>query len=241
MPNAIPKPPRSIVLLVGCIGLLAVGGAYDALIADTQLVDLQAELAQGFTLPALFSGLLLFGVAWFSFRLARGRGDDGVPRWVWGIFVLAFIEAGLDEMVGIHEALGNATGVDWMALYLPLFAIAGVLWLIVLRKLWGRPELLLWVGGAAAWVFAQMLEVYAYGGRPDDNPRPGAGATGAVEEILEMTGSLLLLWTVLALCRRSGEARPPQAEGESPTTVALDDAGRFAQSRARRRRERSHA
>src|SRR3954468_3131568 len=162
-----PKPPRLIVLLALCIGVLGVLGAYDALVADTHAIDLQAELEGGFTLPAPFSGLLLFGVAGYAFLLAGGHGAEVAPRWVWAVFGVLFIEAGLDEMVSIHEKLGNATGIDWMALYMPLFLVAGVLWVKVLRGLAGRPEQRLWLAGAASWVMAQMLEVYAYGGVPD--------------------------------------------------------------------------
>jgi hypothetical protein len=61
---------------------------------------------------------------------------------------------------------------------------------------------------------AQMLEVYAYGG--SDEGRPGAGVTGAVEELLEMTGSLFLLWTVLSLYRRLN-----QAQASAPARVKV--------------------
>jgi hypothetical protein len=194
-----PEPPRAVRVLAGCIVVMGILGGYDALVADTHALDLQAELAQGFTLPAPFSGALLVGVAAFCVLLSAGPATGVVPRWVWGVFTVLFIEAAADEAASIHETLGNAAGIDWMVLYTPLFIIAGVLWLKVLRGLEGRPERVVWLSAAAAWVFAQMLEVYAYGGT--EEARPGTGPLSAVEELMEMTGSLLLLWTVLALYR----------------------------------------
>ena len=223
-----PKPPRLILLLAAGIGLLAVLGAYDAIVADTHAIDLQAELAQGFTLPPLFSGALLIGVSAFCVMLAIRGDSDVAPRWVWGLFSLLFLEAAADEGASIHEGLGTAAGIDWMVLYTPLFLIAGVLWLKVLRGLHARPERMIWLGAAAAWVFSQLLEVYAYGGVDDDAGRPGAGPLGALEELAEMAGSLLLLWTVLSLYRRLDDTRtaaePAAANGAAWRSA---ESGRF--------------
>jgi hypothetical protein len=214
MPSSLtrwPTPPRPIVLLMGGIVLFAILGAYDALIEDTHSIDLQAELAQGFTLPPLFSGLLLLGVSAYCVLLAMRADTDVAPRWVWGLFSLLFLEAALDEAASIHEGLGDAAGIDWMVLYVPLFLVAGVLWIKVLRGLEGRPERIVWLAAAAAWVVSQMLEAYAYGGVDDGSGRPGTGLFGAIEELLEMTGSLLLLWTVYSLYMRI-HVKPPPAK-----------------------------
>ena len=128
-----------IAFLIGCIGLLALGGAYDALIADTHLVDLQAELEDGFYAARAVLGRPAARCRRFSVLLASGRGDAVAPRWIWGVFTVLFLEAATDETVAIHERLGNAAGIDWLVLYTPLFAVAGVLWLKVLRALEGRP------------------------------------------------------------------------------------------------------
>jgi hypothetical protein len=211
MPREWPKAPTAIAVLAACIVVLGTLGAYDALVADTHAIDLQGELDQGFTLPAPFSGALLLGVAAFCLLLAAGPDTGVAPRWAWGAFSLLFVEAGIDEAASIHESLGDAAGIDWMVLYTPLIAVAGVLWFIVLRGLRDRPERVLWLGAAGAWVFSQMLEAYAYGGTEDDAGRPGTGPLSAVEELMEMAGSLLLLWTVLSLYRwsRERERREP--------------------------------
>jgi hypothetical protein len=201
--------PRSIRFLVGCVVLMTLFGAYDALVADTPALDLQAEPKDGLALPAMFSGALLLGVAWLSVELARRPDRAPAARWVWGLFSLLFLEAAVDETVTIHERLGESTGVDWLVLYSPLFAAAGILWVTVLRALEGSPERRLWLGGAGAWVLAQTLELYAYGGT--EQGRPGAGAFSAAEELLEMTGSLLLLWTLLEVWQRVRPAREPAA------------------------------
>jgi hypothetical protein len=206
-------PPPVILILFGCIGLLTIGGAYDALIRDTLVVDLQGELLDGFSVPPLFSGGLLLGVSAYSVLLATGPDAGVAPRWAWGVFSVLFLEAAADETATIHERLGEALNVEWLVLYTPLFLVAGALWVIVLRGLRDRPERALWLGGAACWVVAQMLEAYAYGGT--EVGRPGTGVFSALEELLEMTGSLLLLWTVLSLHRRARKPLGADAIGRA--------------------------
>jgi hypothetical protein len=213
--------PRSIRFLVGCIVLLAFLGAYDALVSDTAALDLQAEPKDGLALPAMFSGALLFGVARFAFALARGgSARPRVAPWAWAAFSLLFVEAGVDETLTIHERLGEATGIDWLVLYSPLFLLAGFLWVTVARALAGRPERRLWLAGAGAWVLAQTLELYAYGGT--ETGRPGAGAFGAAEELLEMTGSFFLLWTLYEVWQRARVARGPATPARAPIPGPLD-------------------
>ncbi len=221
---ALSRSPRPLFVLAACVGVLAVLGGYDALVSDFPAFDLQAELRDGLALPALFSGLLLLGAAIFAALLSRGPGRDVAPHGVWLVFPILFLVASVDEMATIHERLGEAAGIDWMVLYSPLVPIAGYLWFTVLRGLRADPLRPLWIAGAAAWGLSQALEAYAYGG--SEEGRPGAGAFSAAEELLEMTGSLLLLWTLVVLYRRAREGGSDQGDraGRVVYPLARDEA-----------------
>ena len=98
----------------------------------------------------------------------------------------------IDEVVQIHERLEGATDANWQLVYLPVMAVAGGVWLLVLRRLTGGPRLL-FVAGAAAWVVAQLFEWVQ---------RDGAVLTHRwtilPEELLEMTGSALFALALLS-------------------------------------------
>ena len=103
---------------------------------------------------------------------------------------------GADEFAYLHERAETRTGVDWQLLYLPVVAVGGLAWLLVLRR-WGarsRPGALL-VGGAAGWFVAQVLEKLEYG--PGDVMVDGYLLLATVEEVLEDVGSLL--WVAAGL------------------------------------------
>lgn len=215
---AMPVPP-AVYALGAAIAALAVLGAVDAAVVDLETFDLQNELVDGFNIPVLFSGGLLLAASVLAARLALA-GEQTVGRvWLWALFALIFLEASIDEVATIHEELGESVDVDWVVLYLPLFALAGYLWLTVLRGLAGRPERLLWVGGAAAWVAAQGFELIAYGGT--EEARPGTGVLGAFEELGEMTGTALFVWTLLLILQRR-RSPSPSAVGSARPAASPD-------------------
>lgn len=60
----------------------------------------------------------------------------------------------------IHERVGGALHMHWQIPYLPVVAVAAVLWLRVLRALSANAiAVKLWIAGAAAWVGAQTFEI----------------------------------------------------------------------------------
>jgi hypothetical protein len=162
-------------------------------------VQLENGLISGMNFPALFSGALLFVAAGLAFD-ASAKSE----RRLWAPLGAFFAFMGTDELMTIHEKLEHSVGIDWQILYLPIVAVLGLIWLSALRRMWEHhSERLLWLGGAVAWIVAQMLELVANVG--GDHWIPLTGEMVWVEEVLEMTGSSMFLLGVYLLVRRLPE------------------------------------
>src|SRR4051812_9459419 len=128
---------------------------------------------------------------------------------------------GVDETVGLHEALTDWTGVHWQILYVPIVAVAAIGWLGAMRRgttLELRAGLVL---GAAAWVLAQMIEFVAWG--------PGSSGSESTigvfaEELGEMTGSALFLLGLM--WEGAGQrATAPASASATSSTASLASSG----------------
>lgn len=113
-----------------------------------------------FEIPALVSFTFLFvaGFAWL--RASRGlRGLSQASTVVLGCF---FICLGLDDFAGLHERIERWTGIDWKQIYLPVFALAGIVGVdtvVMLRRRY--PRAVGWlVLGASLWALAQIFEFF---------------------------------------------------------------------------------
>jgi len=194
------------IVLAASIAALGLMGAIYSATGSPPAFDLSGEqhfdrgLVAGVNIPALFSGAVLFVTA----GLAIGVG--GSERRPWAILGAFLAFMGIDEVMKIHENLESSTGVDWQVLYLPLIAVGGVCWLIALRRMWTHhSERLLWLGGAAAWGIAQMLELVVNAGSGAWAPLGGEMAW--VEEVLEMAGSSMFLLALYLVWRRLAAKR----------------------------------
>ena len=146
------------------------------------------------TIPSLWSaGLLtLAGALGVLVALALRRPAVAVLG-----AALAFMA--VDEFFALHEEAEDATGIDWQTLYLPVFAVVGLLALRVLvvsRRRGERGFVALMTAGAFCWAVSQVLEKAEW-----DGPvrRAGYPVMMVAEEVLEMTGSLLFVVAMLAL------------------------------------------
>ena len=174
-------PARTARLALAAIAVLGVGGVLQRALPPfplSHVLDLDFEWVPA----ALFSSGLLAAAALVWWQLPQTRA----ARYVTGLLALM----SLDELCSIHETLENVTGVDWELLYAPVVAVAGLAALVVLRS-WGRsrPSALL-LGGGLCWLVAQVLEALEWDG---DVERPHYALYMVPEELLEMTGSTLLL------------------------------------------------
>jgi hypothetical protein len=200
---------------VGGIAIMGVTGVLHAAGAAPGAFDLDGE----YTVPAFFSGALLVLASAMALALARREG--GVERSLLILLAAAFGFLALDEMFSIHERLDIRTGVDWQVLYVPLGV--GFVWAVwrVTGSLGRRSaEASMIFVGLGAWAVAQMLEAAAYSevtpSLIDKSMSPGKiddithslpyYAMAIPEELLEMSGSLLLAVALAAALRRV--ARP---------------------------------
>jgi hypothetical protein len=187
--------------LGACIVFFGAMGAAYAELGSPASFDLSGEthlsqgLVSGLDFPALFSGVVLFVAAGLALSVAVRL--EYLP---WALLGAGLAFMGIDELIAIHEKLEGSTGIDWQLLYLPVLALLGPSWLSALRRVWDQQsERTLWLGAAAAWIVAQLLEFVA-----NDVPVAGlAGEMAWLEELLEMAGSSMLLLTLYLVLRRA--------------------------------------
>ncbi|MEK6278483.1 MAG: hypothetical protein AABM29_10785 [Actinomycetota bacterium] len=199
--------------LAACIAVLAILGCLDAFAVDLPPFDLDEEqhldrLSEGpyvaIVIPALFSGAVLFVAS--GFALITSTRSELLP---WAILALFFAFMGTDELLEFHESLERASGVDWQILYLPLMLVGGACWLRALNRMSQfDTERLLWLGGAAAWIVASMLEFGAHVSEGDVGGGVLPHESLVLEEVLEMTGSSMFLLALFLVCRRIGGRQP---------------------------------
>jgi hypothetical protein len=157
------------------------------------------NLDNEFNVPAIFSAALDLGAAIGAEALRRRTGRNVLL----GLVILFAFMAG-DEFAGLHEHLEGWTGVDWMTLYAPVFVIAAIAWLAVMRSIGDARFRLCMLGGAACWAIAQVLEALQWN---VDVKVAHYNMYMVPEELLEMTGSaLFLLGMLLALRAASRDA-----------------------------------
>ncbi len=149
-------------------------------------------------LPTAFSGLLLIAASAAGIAVATQSRTIGIPATRLLPVALLIGYMSLDEVWQVHERLETRTGLDWQALYLPIFAVAGLVGLSLLPHLRrAGTSAALFLGGAGAWTIAQIIEVRQW----DAHDHLRAPWSIVPEETLEMTGSLLFLLAFLALAR----------------------------------------
>ncbi len=167
-------------------------------------------------LPTAFSGLLLVAACGCGLIVATESASVGLaPQRLVPVAILIGYMS-LDEVWQFHERLQTWTGINWEALYLPVFGIAGILALNLLPRLrrCGAAGLLFVLGGIA-WAIAQMIEYFQWDGRYT----LVAPWSIVPEECLEMTGSLLFLLAFLAIARHIVSQRAAAATTASRAPV----------------------
>ncbi|QNG37249.1 hypothetical protein F1C76_12210 [Geodermatophilaceae bacterium NBWT11] len=195
-----PRPPVLVaVVCLALITLFAITGFLARLdVAAAQWFELDAELRGA----AVFSALLLLAAGTSTVGVWR---RDRSGRAVLPVGVLLCFMA-VDEVTALHETLEATTGVDWQVLYLPAFAVAGVCFLLALRRYWAIPAFRgTWVLGAVCWVVSQVLEFLQWDG---DVQRTGYSAMMIPEELLEMLGSASFLVAMLVVVAAMRERHP---------------------------------
>jgi hypothetical protein len=193
-----PVPRVGLALLGLIVTFGTLGALYYAGVSLLAGFDLDRELVP----PAAFSALLLLTAGGVAFLLADADRESGTSYRVIGALYLFM---GLDEGLAVHEHLSLWTGIGWIKLYSPIFLLAGIAWVRVLRRLWNLvPARLLMIAGAAFWVVSQVLEkVEALGG----DRAAHYHVYVVFEETFEMAGSSCFLLGLLVAYQALTRAR----------------------------------
>ncbi len=197
---AVPLPA-----LAGLIALIIVGFGVLGFLEDSRpglsVFDLDGEGKPA----AAFSALLLATAGVVCWLISYT--DNKQRRWLaLGCF---FVFMALDEALTLHETAARLTGLPWTVQYIPIMAIGGVAWLLVLRTMWQRRltgPVSTWLLGAVAWVAAVVLE------EVQSNPTEGRvdaySVLASFEECLEMVGSALWVLSTMAVLAAGRAHRP---------------------------------
>jgi hypothetical protein len=181
------------IAVLGLLGAFYTRNGVSALAA----LDLDGE----WNVPALFSALLLVAA---SRLLLHVREVFPRPVLVY-VFATLLLCGAIDEAVQIHENLEEWLDVDWQRLYAPVFLVVAIVWFGLLADLWRcRPARLLYIASASAWAGAQVLEHFQWNG---DVHGPHYDPMMVAEEVLEMTGTALLILALLVVRDRGARAR----------------------------------
>jgi hypothetical protein len=195
------------------------------------------------TAPAVISGGFLFLAALLGLAVARTGSWDRSERRALLLMAAFFTFMGIDEGLLIHERVGTLFHTHWQIPYLPVIAVAFVLWVRVLRALPANAlAAKLWIAGAATWVGAQAFEVMQSAFAPqheavDGTVLPLHGAINLhfvftiIEELGEMAGSALFMLSLFVLLRSRLAARPKRRRTHiavpfEPETVLAGEQGR---------------
>ena len=158
-------------------------------------------------IPEWYSTALLFSVSLSSLAiyLLGRKGIDRDRPWngFWLGFAIVYCFLSSDECARFHEIINSATPITWVYVYAPfafIFFLVCVYYFMVIRK---RERTL------RNWVIGGLI-VYALGGLVSEligylfRPLPFALAQTevAVEESLEMVGSIMVLMGCLLELRR---------------------------------------
>ena len=210
-----PQPPqtpeaRALALarvLCGVVVLLAVGHFLaphlPAVIAERIHLNTEASI------PAWLSSSLLLGVSLCSARLWFGSPVGARRHWAWLAAGYLFLSA--DETGRLHELVDVLTPVKWVFVYAP---VALGVFVLVCRGLAAEP------GADSRWIIGGIV-VFGIGGVGCEalsawlHPLPPLWQEieYAVEESLEMLGTIGVLTGCLSKCLRRSAAA--QAEASS--------------------------
>jgi hypothetical protein len=153
------------------VGLGVLGALVRGEVLDLPAFDMNAERS----VPTLFSGGLLLVAAGGAYVLGRSQESQGTRSWWVLALFLAFMS--FDETMSVHERLQSRIGVTGQVLLAPVVLVGAAAWLSAVRALWWHRVASWWlIGGAAAWLSTQVIDVLQSSGRLD--------ALTVVEEML---------------------------------------------------------
>jgi hypothetical protein len=203
--NAAPPQWRHVSLGIAAAlaVVLALGAVYDAT-GRLHWFEIRGEVVEGgFYVPVLFNWwMLLFAGVAAALRSRWAETDAERNAWLGIGAFLAFM--GFDELLMIHERLEFHTGVDWQLLYVPVVAVGGVAYLMLLKRMprWSLAQAM-WITAASFWFVSEIFEKLEYTG--DDVEVSQFKLFDGIEKFFQFTGSGLFLLVALLALERATE------------------------------------
>ena len=187
--------------------------ALDSLVAF-HLDDSDPAVRNSF--PAVVMGLMLLGAGALALAVARMRDTD--HRGWWRATAVVFVFLAVEEALGLHTWLDRHMDVSWNVVYLPVVAIAAIVWFEAARLMAAsRGAQVAFGAGIAGWLLAALL----------DAARTGRAEALMAGELVEMAAAALLLLGMFSFARsRTLAERPAPAVSESNLAIAVAAVGK---------------
>jgi hypothetical protein len=169
--------------------------ALDSLIAF-QLEDSDPAVRNSF--PAVVIACFLLAAGALAFAIQWLRPASGVAWWRLAGVVLVFFA--VEEFLGFHTWIQRHADVSWNVAYLPLIAIATVVWVEVIRQMDAhRIARFTFAAGVGGWLAAGLF----------DAARTGRASALPAGELLGLTAAALMLLGLYQYARAVSLARSP--------------------------------
>ncbi len=198
-------PLRVAAVGAGAILLLIALGSYEVLTQDLYAFNVNREGS----VPSIFSAGLWIA-AGLAALCAATAGADRRTAIAWTVLGGLLVYLGVDEAFVLHERLEKAVGISYQRLYAPLMLAGALAGGQILHE--GRRDrwfAALLVTGAACAGAAQLIDVAQW----ENNTMVLPYWTTVPEELLEMTGLLLVGLAALVRLRRSARPGPEPTAG----------------------------
>src|SRR3954463_343303 len=199
---------RARALHVNLTGLAVADGLVIAALAALGSIHYWVHRMQPFWLdgehnfPSTFSAALLVCAAVMAVLVAREHPPQTKLRRVFLGLAGLFAFMTLDEFEYFHEHINDHFDFPWQAAYAPILVAAAYLWITAWREMRARTDAAgLWLGAAAAWGVAQVLDLYQTTALDTNDNLTSFKVTVVIEESLEMIGSSLFIFALIVALR----------------------------------------
>ena len=167
------------------------------------------------SIPTWYATILLFVVAVLLvfIVLAKFQEGDGY-RWHWTILAIGFLYLSIDEGAGIHEIFVDPMkqafdpsgffAFGWQIAAIPVVLVIAVLYLRFIVQLPARTRIGLIVSASLYLGGALIVEGISASLYDDNNISMMYLAVATIEELFEMSGVVLFIYTLLDMMERSG-------------------------------------
>ena len=181
--------------------------ALDSLIAF-QLEDSDPAVRNSF--PAAVIALFLVGAGALAFAIQQMKPAQGVA-W-WRLAGVVFIFFAVEEFLGFHTWIQRHEDVSWNVAYLPLLAVATIVWAEALRSMTGhRLARITFAAGVAGWLVAGLF----------DAARTGRSSALPAGELIEMAAAAAILLGLYQYAREVSLARSPVTDLREQSLVIV--------------------